>query len=817
VFDEFARNLGHALRLLKKALGFTATALGTLAVCLGANLTIFASIDAIQLRPLPFPEAGRLVTVYNSYPKAGVDRDGSSLTNYYERRGRIPALAALAIYRFGTAVTGEAGAAEREPVAQVSPDFFATLGSRPAMGRSFTEEETSFRNDRVVILTDEYWRQHFNSDPNVTGRQLRVGGVPNIVVGVLPPGLRFLSSEARLYLPLASRLEDRSPARRHSGGNVTQMIARLEPGATIEQAQAQIDAQNATLEAGNPLAKMMADAGFRYVVALLHADHVARVRPILLAMQAGALALLLIGVVNLLNLLLIRANSRVKEIAVRPALGAGRRHVLNEVIVETTLLTAGGGLLGLAAGAAGIRLLAVLGADRLPLGTRIAFDARLAGLAFLGSVALGLALAISIAWFNLRSRLTNAIQSETRGGTSSRTVQHLRHGFVVAQVALSTVLLAAAGLLGLSLERAIAVAPGFRPDHVLTGQISLPGNKYPDWATRLAFNERLLEELAHQPGVAAAGLVNNVPFSGDNGKSAATVKGYTPRPGESPRGHYAYGVDGDYFHAMGFSLRAGRLLTADDSRHGKRVCVVDEDFARHYWPYGRAVGQRVFARAEASSDAEAFTVAGVVGAVKPAGLTGETAQGAIYYPYESRTDTRLFVAVRTSLPPESLGLALQNAVRRADPEAPVSDIRTMENRIAGSLVARRSPALLAGIFSGFALLLTVVGAYGVLSYAVAQRRREIGVRMAPGARPEQIRDHFLVVALRLLAAGTSLGIAGAALTGHALRTLLFQVPPLNGPILGAAAGVIGAVSLAACLRPSYRAARTSPLEALAGQ
>jgi hypothetical protein len=274
-------------------------------------------------------------------------------------------------------------------------------------------------------------------------------------------------------------------------------------------------------------------------------------------------------------------------------------------------------------------------------------------------------------------------------------------------------------------------------------------------------------------------------------------------------------VDGDYFPAMGFTLKEGRFLTADDSRRTERVCVVDEDFARYYWPHGSAIGGRLFEGPEETKDADAFTVVGVVGAVKQAGLTDQAAQGAIYYPYALRTDDSLFAVVRTNLPVESLGLALQQAVRQIDPEVPVSDIRSMENRIGDSLADRRSPALLAGIFSAIALLLTAVGTYGVFSYSVAQRRREIGVRMALGARPGQIRSHFLALALRLLAAGTMLGFLGAWLTGQALRTLLFQVPPLHFAIFAAAAGVIAVVSLIACLVPSQRAARISPVEALA--
>ena len=370
---------------------------------------------------------------------------------------------------------------------------------------------------------------------------------------------------------------------------------------TLQQAQAQIDAQNAALEVDDPQAKMLADAGFRSIVAPLHADYVASVRPTLLWMQAGAFALLLIGAVNLTNLLLIRASGRTKEMAVRRALGASRLHVASEVVVETTLLTLAGGLLGLDAGAGGIQLLSVFGADRLPLGSYIVFDARLASVALAGSVLLGLTLAAPIAWFSTRGDPSNAIQSEARGSTSSRTAQRLRHSFVVAQIALALVLLAGAGLLGLSLERAMAVSPGFRPDHVLTAQISLPSDKYPSWQARLAFNQRLLKDLARQPGVAAAGFANNVPLSGNSGKSAATVEGHTRRPGESPRGHYTYGVDGDYFQAMGFSLLEGRFLTADDSRRPERVCVVDQDFARYYWPHASALGQHIFPRLRAGA------------------------------------------------------------------------------------------------------------------------------------------------------------------------------------------------------------------------
>ena len=447
-------DLRFAFRQLRNAPAFTITALATIAICLGANLAIFGVIDSILLRPLPFPQSDRLVTIFNTYPKAGVERDGSSLTNYYERRGNIPAFSSLSIFREGSEVVGETGSTEQEKVLRISPDFFMTLGTGLVMGRSFNEVETITPNENhAAILTHAYWRQRFNSDPQVLGRDIRVNGAPRTIVGVLPPDFRFLSSEARIFLPLTSRLQQRTPDQRHSGGGGTHMIARLKPGATIAEAQSQIDAHNAGVEKDNPRATMMAEAGFRSPVLPLHADHVRSTRPTLWLMQGGALFLLVIGAVNLVNLLLIRASGHTKDMAIRRSMGASRRHVVTHVMVETLFLTALGGLLGLVVAASGIRLLEVLGADRLPLGARIAFDGKLAAIGLAGAVLLGVGIAVPIAWFNLRSHLENALRSESRTGTVSRAAQRLRHGFIVAQIALAFVLLAGAALLGLSLKK----------------------------------------------------------------------------------------------------------------------------------------------------------------------------------------------------------------------------------------------------------------------------------------------------------------------------------------------------------------------------
>jgi putative ABC transport system permease protein len=814
LFDDLQQHVRFAVRLMRKTPGFTATALVTLALCLGANLTIFAIVDSVLLRPLPFPDAGRLVRVFNTYPKAGVLDDGASVTNYYERRSRVAAFSSLALYRPGTATVGESGATEREAIARVSPEFFATLGLGPVTGRAFTEEETTRQTDRVAILTDAYWRQRLNADPQAIGRRIRVDGTARTVVGVLPARFGFLSSNARIYLPLSSNPQDRAAVQRHSGSS-SQMIARLAPGATVADAQAEIDRHNAAVEAGSPQARAMADAGFRSLVVMLRADHVASIRPTLMLLQAGVLCLLLIGVVNVTNLLLIRASGRAKELAVRQAIGASRRHVVGEVLAETIVLTAGGGLLALAAGAAGIRLLNLLGADQLPMGAHIAFDARSAAVTLATSFAAGIAIGLPIAWYHLRAHPMHGLQLESRGGTASRSAQRLRHAFLVAQIALSFVLLAGATLLSLSVRHALAVAPGFRPENVLSGQISLPGANYRSAGSRIAFTGTLVEQLARQPGIVAAGIVTNVPFSGNTIKSAATVKGHTLRPGESLHGHYSYGVTGDFFAALTVPLIEGRFLDTNDSRRDARVTVVDEDFARRYWPQGGAIGQRLFQGGEEQSDAEAFTVVGVVGAMKQAGLTEDEAQGAVYYPYSARLDGDLFIVTRTLLRPESLATTVRQVVRGIDAELAVSDVRTMQSRIATSLVSRRSPALLAALFSAIALLLTAVGTYGVSSYAVEQRRREIGLRIALGARPDQIRAQFVSLAVRLLAAGIAVGVAGAWLSGHAMQAMLFHVPALDLVALAVTASAIVAVCLAGCILPSRRAARISPMEALA--
>ncbi|HTI68633.1 MAG TPA: ABC transporter permease, partial [Candidatus Limnocylindria bacterium] len=392
--------------------------------------------------------------------------------------------------------------------------------------------------------------------------------------------------------------------------------------------------------------------------------------------------------------------------------------------------------------------------------------------------------------------------------------QRLRHGFIAVQIALAFILLAGASLLRLSLDRALAVSPGFRVDHVLSGRISLPWKNYQTTEAQDAFIQRLLAEMGHLPGMQAAAAINSIPLSGTTQKSAITVKGYIPPPGESLRGHFSYGVAGDYFAAMGIPLREGRLLGVADAADRVRSCVVDEAFARRYWPAGHALGQRLTLGGELAADEELFTVVGVVGGIKQEDLTESEAQGAVYFPFRHRSDSTFYLVTRTSQPPEALGAALQNTVRRLDPELPVNDLQSMEVRLASSLLTRRSPALLTSIFAGTALLLAVLGTYGVLSYAVMQRRREIGVRLALGALPRQIAAQFLTLGGKLLAAGAVMGIVGAWISARTMQGILFGIPRLPLSIIVGAGAILALAALAACLLPIWRALRVAPAEAL---
>ncbi len=809
--ESFLRDLRLAIRGLVRDKGFTATTLLTFALCLGANVALFAVVNAVLIRPLPYPNPGQLVTSFNQYPKAGIDRGGVSVPHYLERRAGIAAFADAAAFRNNGVTLGESGSPNRVASMNATPSFFHVLGVAPALGRTFTDEEGVYGKNDVLILSDGLWRQNYGADPSVIGRKIRVDGKSQTIIGVMPPGFSFGTSLAKLWSPLCFSDDERKQDKRHS--NSMTMIARLRGGATIGEARSQMDALNKHTLEQDPYAKLVVDAGFHTAVVDLHDDFVAESRPVLILLQAGVLFLLLIGAVNLANLLLVRASARAKEFSLRQVLGAGRLQIARQLITETLALSLAGGMLGLALGWAGLHGLEAFGADQLPHFAPYRLDGRVCVVAVVASLLTGLLLALPMLWHNLRDNLAMALSVESRGGTTTRSAHRLRHTLIVAQFALAFTLLAGAGLLGLSFSKVLAVNPGFRPENLLTGGVSLPWDHYKDEKPRFAFITRLGQELRALPGVTAVGFTTNLPFSGHEDDNAISIEGQPPAQGESLHTHYTSGVAGAFFAAMGIPLREGRVLTDDDSVRSLRVCVIDEDVERRYWPGKSAIGHRIFNGPPGKPD-EAYTIVGVVGSSKQTDLADKRATGAVYFPYIHYADQGITALLRTVQAPQAAGPALRAAVLRVDPELPVEDLMTMTVRLDDSLVSRRSPLMLAGIFAGVALVLAAVGIYGVLAYAVAQRRREIGVRMALGALPKQILAQFLTLGAKLVIIGSILGGIGGWLTGRAMAGLLFGVGPAHPAVFVGTAALLALVAMAACLLPAVRASRVPPMEAL---
>jgi predicted permease len=811
--DSLLADVRHGVHALGRDRGFSLTALVTFALCLGANVALFAVVRAVLLKPLPFPEPDRLVAVFNGYPKAGVERAGISVPYFLERQAGVTAFAAAAAVQGGGVTLGEGGAPERVAAMNVTPGFFRVLGVTAALGRTFNDEEGLKGKEQVLVLSDGLWREKFGADPGIVGRAVRVGGGAKFtVIGVMPPGFRYLSSEARLWKPLAFGDDDRKPDRRHS--NNFEMIARLKPGATIAEVQSQIAALNQAAAKTDPYAKLVADAGFNTNVVGLQDDYVAQTRPLVLLLQAGVLLLLGIGLVNLTNLLLVRTSARAKELSIRQVLGADRVQLARQILAETLILALAGGVLGLGVGWLGLRGLDLVGAGRLPHAGDFQLDAAVCLVALAAAAGVGLLLAWPVLWQTSHRNLASALSVESRGGTTTRAAHRLRHALIVAQFALAFVLLASAGLLGLSFTRVLAVQPGFQADQVLTAMVPLPAPRYKEDKDRVAFVERLSQELKTVPEIAAAGFGSMMPFTDLASVNAITVEGYTPVAGESLQAHYMGGVTGDYFGALRIPLREGRLLTADDTARQARVCVIDEAVARRYWPKGNAIGGRIF-NGVPEPGQEPFTVVGIVGTVKQEDLVKQRSSGAVYLPFAHYAGSYVSLVVRTTTPaPETAGPALRTALRRVDPDLPLTGLKPLQLRIDETLVQRRSPLMLAGIFSALALLLAAVGLYGVLAYAVAQRRREIGVRMALGAEPAQIRTQFLALGARLVVAGAVLGGLGAWWSGRAMHTLLFGVETARPVVFGATLAVLVVIALAACLLPAARAASVPPMEAL---
>ena len=801
--ETLLQDLRFSLRMLVKNPGFTAVAAITLALGIGANTAIFSVVNAVLLRPLPYRDPSRLVLMNESskqLPDMSV-----SYPNYLDWRDRSRSFERIAAVQPAQYTLSGVERPERLGGWNVTADFFPTLGVTPAVGRGLTPQDDRPGAPPVALLTYGLWQRRFGGDPSVVGRALTLSGRSVAVIGVLPASFRFYYGDADLFLPLGLDADSLQERNEHPGIYV---VARLRPEATAQTAFADMDAIARGLEKEHP----ETNSGNRVAVKLLQDDVVSILRPVLVVLAGAVGFVLLIACANVANLLLARASTREKEIAIRRALGASRRRVLLQVMTESALLSLFGGGLGLLLAAWLSDVLLSLVPAGLPRLDEVRLDGTVLGFTLALSLLTGLVFGIAPAWQASRSDVLEPLKETARGSSSGRGQQRFRSVLVVSEVALALVLLAGAGLMARSFERLQEVRPGFRPGNVLSAQLVLPELKYKTKAEINSFADRLVARVEALPGVEAAGTVNPLPLTQEGWQTDYQIEGRpVPARGEAPNSDY-HVVSGAYFKAMGIPLVRGRLFDDSDREDTTPVVLVNETLARRWWPAGDAVGKRM-RTGSVDQPGPWMTVAGVVGDVRQYGLDQE--QKTQFYRTERQVALHpMSLVLRAQGDPEALASALRGAVQSIDPDQPIYNVRSMDSLLATTLAPRRLSLLLLATFAVTALVLAGVGIYGVLAYSVTQRTHEIGIRMALGARRADVLVMVLRQGLRLVLAGAALGVAAAFGLTRLMSSLLFGVSPTDPATLGAVCLVLVGVALLACLVPARRASGVDPMIAL---
>jgi predicted permease len=802
-------------KVLLKQKAFTAAALLTLALCIGANTAIFAVLEGVVLRGLPYPNGDRLVTMYNIYPGVGVvDHGANAVPDYLDRRKLTGVFSEVALIGGSDYELGVQGSPQRIEGQYVTPSFFTVLGIKPILGRVFTEEEAVKGKDKVVVLTEGLWREQFGRDPNVLGKDLRLSGALYKVVGVMPSSFVLPGDETRLWVPFVFNERQLGVQGRHS--NNWGMLARLKPGISIAQARERIDALNRqNLDLFPEFRQLIINVRFATKVVFFKDELVRDVRPTLYLLQIAVGVVLLIGCVNLANLMLVRANGRMREMAIRFSLGAGRWRITRQLLSESLLLAFMGAALGVGVGYGGVKLLAYLGAKDLPRGAGISMDA--GALAFTAAIAalVGIGFGLAPLIHVLRSDLNEIFRGNERGGTAGRGAVWVRSSLVVCQFAFAFVLLIGAGLLTISFSRLLHVSPGFRPDNVLTAQISMPRIRYDGDTPSRAFMTNLFSRLSAIPGVRYAGGTTYLPFSGDNNSSVIEIVGHPLGPGENPPTPGWNHVSAGYIPAMGISLISGRIFTEADNKDAPKAVIIDEFLAHRYWPKGDAVGKQLKRGLDIMGNkSDVCTIIGVVNSVKTGDMAENNPVGQIYFHVQQYTPRGFKLVVKTDRDNPRLIAAIRNELRQVDPELPLSDVKTMNERLSRSLSTRRAAMALCLMFAGLALLLAAIGIYGVLAYSVSQRTREFGIRVALGAGAREVIGMVVGQGLRMAAIGLGVGAIGAFALTRLMSSMLYDVRPSDPATFMLAALSLAAVACAASLAPSARAVRIPAATAL---
>jgi putative ABC transport system permease protein len=793
--------LRHALRRLSRTPGFTALAVVTLALGIGASTALFSLVERVLLRPLAFRDPGQLVWLRESTPTFGAGTLPINAYHFEVWRERARTFAALSIVAPGAVTLTGRARPEALPIVDVSAGFFEMLGTTPALGRTFVRDEETEGKHHVVVLSEALWRREFAADPAVIGRTIQLDHVTHTVVGVLPAEFQYPRTQSShdaaapaLYRPnVFSREELGEKFGRHNYS----AIGRLRPGTPVAQGVAELNQLGADIvrEIGAPGLILRAEA------TPLHEAVVGRSRRALWMLFGAVTAVLLIGCVNLMNFLLAQAEQRRQDSAVRQALGATRARLLRQSLIEALLVAAAGGALGLALAQAGLVTLL----HRLPANLPRLAEVRLDGGVLLFALATSLLTALLFglvpAWRTARTDPQQALAASHR--TVAGGSRGLAGILVATEVTISLVLLVTAALLGASFTRLLRTDKGFRATQVLTAEVSIPLTKYAEGAQRLAFFERTLQELEAVPGVRSVAMINALPLQGETWIEKAALVG-DPRPmAEKPNVNARF-INSGYFETLGVPLR-GRGFTAAD--RNRPVTIVSETLARILWPGQEPIGQRIERWPGDSAE-----VIGVAGDIRVAANLAPLPM--VYRPYWAWPPRRMMVAVRTLGPPQAVAAGFHAALHRIDPDLPVPALRTMDDILAGSLEQERFQLTLAAVFAGAALLLTALGLSGVVAYSVTRRRKELGIRLALGATPAAVQRLVFRQSMRPVWIGLAAGTVIALAIGHVLGSLLFETRAGDPRMLGGTIAALAAVAALACYLPGRRATEVDPMTVL---
>jgi putative ABC transport system permease protein len=812
--DTWLKDVRYAFRRLRKTPGFSAIVLLTLALGIGANSAIFSVVNTVLLRPFPYRDPERLVVVDHFYPSLNNLEAGASAPGYRDLRDKAQIFDGVFVMTgWAPALTGTGGEPQRLQGTRASGLIFKTLGVAPVVGRPFTPEDDVPGKNHVVVLSHGFWQRQFGGDGSIVGKRMILNGEPYDVIGVMPASFRDFTGRAPsdLWTPLALSPEQLSDNNRTN--EYLTLVARLRPGITVERARGDMKAFASQLRAQFPTQYA---SDWTLKVTPMNEKVSGRIRPALLVLLGAVGFVLLIACANVANLLLARAASRIKEVAIRSALGATRRDLLRQLMAESLLLAVVGGALGLGLAWLGMKGVVALKPANVPRITELRIDGVVTLFTLGVAVATGLIFGLMPAIQTSRANLQETLKEGGRSGSADRSGHTMRRVLVVAEVALALTLLTGAGLLIRSLALLQGVNPGFDSSNLLTFNVSIPGAKYRSDTALVQYWERAIETVRAVPGVTSVGITSTMPFSGNWSTGSFSVEGYQPPPGKpGPWGDQRV-VSPGFFPTLKVPLIKGRNFTEQDGVTGGQVVIVDEEMVKRYWPNADPIGKRVtFNDPQRDSVINWMTVVGVVGHTKHEGLDAES-RVQLYHPYHRYgfIGNGMSFAVRTIGDPNRAVPAVRAALHAIDQDVPISNIATMDANIANSMGQRRFAMMLLGLFAVMALVLASIGIYGVMSYSVTQRAHEIGIRMALGAARQRVLGMVMRQGLALVGLGVVIGVAGAFGLTRLIASQLYGVHPTDPTTFVVVAVTLTGVAALATFIPAMRATRVDPVVAL---